>query len=880
MRGPLMFLLAGFTLAFLATNALAHKFKQLAVVVNQLDSANVPDLEKRQQEINDILKKCDKYDHRIRVTIVKTNLGQNPTNTSGAITTNGSVSGDSASRALKDNALAGEVKNGGLKVWVAKEVRYGTNSTPASNQVVNGVTFIGRPSCVLREQSGIDGDARSWAHEIGHALGLDHEDGSTNNLMYGGRRYNGTNAAGSDLTEDQCKKLEEAICKLNPTTTNTVDQLTNTPTTTTTHTMVDGTNAPPVKETPEDLGDVHLDFEFDPVATSNQVLKLDFTLEAPLSSPPTTQYRLWIDTDNNLASGTNGYDVEIEHRLISTTNGFWQMFKFVGFGPPVGIGGGTLTASTISIAGTGSTNGDQRAVGTLVSSTIPLALFNTPPPTPLAPVVRVLMTADTNLPPFSAADQVGPEFVRTVAAPRPSLALDTLTANPGDPVTISGSNFAASAGVRILFEDRRLLSLVTAANGGFKTNFIVPLAAPDDYLIDAIDDTGGAQIAVLRVNGPTVIVSPGLDLFTTPAGASFQDFPSNSIPADFFAPGSDPFVGRVYFHGVPLDTQPPGICGPADTLVQRNSGATLPTPGGTNIPIEIVALSLVSVNPITVTYSNGFNPEPWNLRVYLSGVTTQAQGTMTLRHGFCAGQGGTFDSTLPVRPRLVFTRVSDGTNRVVDPGPPLEFKARNGHWLPNDPGFQIISVVNTPFRVDHDGDPGTLPQFVPPFPPPDFFPGLWAGHCAELCADSPTYLKRMTHEDALLAHHGVLPAQPPKPDSDGDGIPDDADNCPAVANPDQADSDGNGTGDACDTPPLLSIALAGTNVVLSWPAPSLCYRLYSASNISSVINWMLVTNPPVLVLTTYQVPWAYEPSTSRFFSLPVSGVNFIPGIQP
>src|SRR2546426_5662364 len=39
-------------------------------------------------------------------------------------------------------------------------------------------------------------------------------------------------------------------------------------------------------------------------------------------------------------------------------------------------------------------------------------------------------------------------------------------------------------------------------------------------------------------------------------------------------------------------------------------------------------------------------------------------------------------------------------------------------------------------------------------------------------------------------------------DSDGDGIPDAADNCPEVPNPDQSDLDGNGVGDVCDPAPL------------------------------------------------------------------------------
>lgn len=47
-------------------------------------------------------------------------------------------------------------------------------------------------------------------------------------------------------------------------------------------------------------------------------------------------------------------------------------------------------------------------------------------------------------------------------------------------------------------------------------------------------------------------------------------------------------------------------------------------------------------------------------------------------------------------------------------------------------------------------------------------------------------------------------------DSDGDGISNAADNCPAVANPNQADSDGNGIGDVCE-PPVADLSLSKTD---------------------------------------------------------------------
>ncbi len=49
-----------------------------------------------------------------------------------------------------------------------------------------------------------------------------------------------------------------------------------------------------------------------------------------------------------------------------------------------------------------------------------------------------------------------------------------------------------------------------------------------------------------------------------------------------------------------------------------------------------------------------------------------------------------------------------------------------------------------------------------------------------------------------MAFRLTIPGAPGETDTDGDGHPDDADNCPAVANADQADNDADSVGDACD----------------------------------------------------------------------------------
>ncbi len=299
------------------------------------------------------------------------------------------------------------------------------------------------------------------------------------------------------------------------------------------------------------------------------------------------------------------------------------------------------------------------------------------------------------------------------------------------------------------------------------------------------------------------IIDPGIDLFSTPGGGTTYD--EHPIPANFFGPGSDPFVGRIILVGQPLNTQPPGILGATDTIVRRNGPVFLPDPDSAGqIPIEIVALNLVSVQPIVVTYNGGTNPELWNVQVNLSRAAPQLPGTMTIVRGPCGCEdGGSFSSTLPVLPKLSFSRLGPPGFVELDFGafglPPLEFCGVS-RWLPSDPGFGI-TVAPPGVLVDHDGDPGTPDVDCGPGTS-NFIPGLRADRCGDDCTEPPQKKKRLTEEEEQLAAHGVLPAEQQEGDNDLDGVPDIADNCPNLFNPLQEDSDGDGVGDFCDPCPF------------------------------------------------------------------------------
>lgn len=139
--------------------------------------------------------------------------------------------------------------------------------------------------------------------------------------------------------------------------------------------------------------------------------------------------------------------------------------------------------------------------------------------------------------------------------------------------------------------------------------------------------------AVLLMSGGTLragVVEPGFDLFATQPGTTFMGAPFQGVP-----------LGTFNFGGT-IGVKP---VGDTDTIVQRLAPASAPTPpgGSSTIPIELVSLSLVSVNPINL--GAGTNFYYITLQSQRGGPTSPGQMAINFDSG---NGGGTFDSFFDV----------------------------------------------------------------------------------------------------------------------------------------------------------------------------------------------------------------------------------------
>ena len=192
---------------------------------------------------------------------------------------------------------------------------------------------------------------------------------------------------------------------------------------------------------------------------------------------------------------------------------------------------------------------------------------------------------------------------------------------------------------------------------------------------------GGLVIAGLPSPALAGPLAAGTDRYTTVSGKiSFSQTP---LPQGFFNPPnrlssiSDPFTGTVDIQGAPLDISSTAAMKVA-RLVKVRFSHMLPSSSGP-IPIEMVALSVQSTHPITVTYGGGTSSDQWNVIVRLSQVVPQQRGEMDITR--TSRDGGTFDyASLPVTPSYFFVQVGTGFVIPLDPGPTFVLSAFAIPW--------------------------------------------------------------------------------------------------------------------------------------------------------------------------------------------------------
>lgn len=163
--------------------------------------------------------------------------------------------------------------------------------------------------------------------------------------------------------------------------------------------------------------------------------------------------------------------------------------------------------------------------------------------------------------------------------------------------------------------------------------------------------------ALPAVAAPGSFVPAGVDYWQTLAsGATAYNFAANPIPAGFFCPGSPAFRGRINFEGVPLRTEPAGILGTTDTIIERLDDAYFDAKGRAETRIRGRALNLQGTETLKTICGE--------LKVTANLADDQPVSRMTLQRD--SPEGGTFDAQLRLRVKINFTHLRSGrTSSVV-----------------------------------------------------------------------------------------------------------------------------------------------------------------------------------------------------------------------
>ncbi|HVR97773.1 MAG TPA: hypothetical protein VMW27_14240 [Thermoanaerobaculia bacterium] len=210
-------------------------------------------------------------------------------------------------------------------------------------------------------------------------------------------------------------------------------------------------------------------------------------------------------------------------------------------------------------------------------------------------------------------------------------------------------------------------------------------------------------MAVALISGSPLFagedIHSGVDLWMTVAGFAKTDFAKDPLPAGFFCEGSQPFTSSVKFKGAPLAVEPAGSLGTIDTVVRRLDDAKFDAKGEAVTRIQLMALALVSTQPIETSCGQ------YDVAVSLNGK----QPVTTMRIFQAETSGGTYSAPLSLNVKAVFTPVDGNKNAAREVTRHIELGPSNN---------SVWAYINLPrypagVRVDTNGD-GRPDTVLPP----------------------------------------------------------------------------------------------------------------------------------------------------------------------
>jgi hypothetical protein len=254
-------------------------------------------------------------------------------------------------------------------------------------------------------------------------------------------------------------------------------------------------------------------------------------------------------------------------------------------------------------------------------------------------------------------------------------------------------------------------------------------------------------------------------LLLTTTSLKTTRFEGEKLGAGFF--GTNPNYGpsdaivspTFFFRGHPVETAPgtPAL-GSADMVIELLGALNFQgnQPESKFIDARIEALDLSSAEPLTVTYQ-GAHPEQWNVRLCLTRNTVPVPEQPTSYFQFTndCGASGTFKASIGLKPRWIFSRVSDGLVKILDASytPVYSFTA-TGFWTNRSATQGEFLAVPAGALVDRDCD-----QFFEPAPLPatsEVILGLARVGCTWL-APQQGYLALHPIVETMATEQSMLP---------------------------------------------------------------------------------------------------------------------------